>query len=187
LTVLCFAGAYLTAESERWRPVHVALGYTMAGLIAFRLIWGIAGTRYARFSNFVRGPSAIISYLRSLRQGRPQHFLGHNPAGALAIIGLLGLGAAVTVTGWATLQASDGELWEEVHETFANLMLAVVILHIAAVIISSRLHHQNLLAAMIHGKKPGRPDQSATRAWPILGGIMLAAVLAFWWIRWQMS
>ena len=85
LMVLSFAGAYLTAESERWRLTHVTLGYTMAGLVAFRVLWGLVGTRHARFSSFVRGPAAIARYLRGLVGGRPEHHAGHNPAGALAI------------------------------------------------------------------------------------------------------
>jgi len=186
ITVFCFAGAYVTAESEQWRAVHVALGYTMGGLILFRFIWGLIGTRYARFSNFVRGPAAVASYLRSLFQGRPQYFVGHNPAGALAIIALLALGAAVTASGWATLQSSGDELWEEIHDTLANLMLGVVILHVAGVVVSSRLHHENLLAAMIHGMKLGHPNQGVYQAWRIVGAVVLLAVLTFWWIRWQM-
>src|SRR6516162_5168079 len=69
LMVFSFAGAYLTAESERWRLVHVTLGYTMVGLVAFRIVWGLVGTRYARFSNFVRGPAAIANYVRGLVRG----------------------------------------------------------------------------------------------------------------------
>ena len=57
LMVLSFAGAYLTAESERWRLLHVTLGYTMAGLVVFRMLWGLVGTRHARFASFVRGPA----------------------------------------------------------------------------------------------------------------------------------
>ena len=82
LLVLCFAGAWLTAESEHWRLVHVTLGYTMAALVAFRIVWGLLGTRYARFSSFVRGPSAVLAYLRSLSGPKPEHHTGHNPAGA---------------------------------------------------------------------------------------------------------
>ena len=69
LIVLCFAGAYLTAEHESWRLVHVTLGYTMAGLVVFRLLWGVVGTRYARFSNFVRGPRAVTAYIRGMLGG----------------------------------------------------------------------------------------------------------------------
>ncbi|WP_082565142.1 cytochrome b/b6 domain-containing protein [Duganella sp. Root1480D1] len=187
LMALCFAGAYLTAESEQWRLVHVTLGYTMAGLIAFRLVWGLIGSRYARFGQFVRGPAAVAGYLRSLLHGKPQHFLGHNPAGALAILGLLALGAATTATGWAAFQESSAELWEEVHETFANLMLALVLLHIAAVIASSRLHHENLVASMFNGEKAGQPDQGIRRGWHSIGLLVLLGVAAFWWLQWKMS
>ncbi|HET7525957.1 MAG TPA: cytochrome b/b6 domain-containing protein, partial [Burkholderiaceae bacterium] len=89
LMVLSFAGAYLTAESERWRLLHVTLGYTMAGLLAFRIVWGLIGTRHARFASFVRGRAAVMRYLRSLLGGRPEHHAGHNPAGAWAIVALL--------------------------------------------------------------------------------------------------
>lgn len=65
---LTFAGAYLTAESERWQPVHLRLGYTFLILLAFRLVWGLVGTRYARFADFVRGPQATLDYLRGLLQ-----------------------------------------------------------------------------------------------------------------------
>ena len=66
LMVLSFAGAYLTAESERWRLIHVTLGYTLGGLVAFRILWGLVGTRYARFAEFVRGPAAIRGYLQHM-------------------------------------------------------------------------------------------------------------------------
>lgn len=185
LMVVCFVGAYLTAESERWQTVHVTLGYTMAALVAFRLVWGAVGTRYARFADFVRGPAAIGAYLRSLVQGRPQHFLGHNPAGGLAILALLGLGAVVTATGWATLYDVGGEWWEDVHEGAANLMLGLVVVHIAAVVVSSRLHREHLVAAMIHGKKMGTPEQGIRRPWRLLGALLLAAVVGCWWRQWS--
>lgn len=187
LTVLCFTGAYLTSESESWKLVHTTLGYTMAGLIVFRLAWGFIGSRYARFSDFVRGPSAVVSYLRSLLQGKPEHFLGHNPAGALAIVALLALGAATAASGWFALQERSGEIWEEIHETIANLMLALVLVHIVAVAVSSRLHHENLVASMFSGEKAGQPEQGLRRGWHSIGCLLLLGVAAFWWLQWKMS
>ena len=72
LMVLCFTGAYLTSESEAWRLIHVTLGYTMAGLVASRLVWGLIGTRYARFTSFVRGPQAVAHYVRTLLRQLPR-------------------------------------------------------------------------------------------------------------------
>lgn len=185
LMVLSFAGAYLTAESERWRLVHVTLGYTMAGLVAFRVLWGLFGTRYARFSEFVRGPAAVRDYLQSLIQRRPQHFLGHNPAGAVAILALLALTVAVAWSGWATLYERGGDVMEEAHELMANVMLGLVIVHVAAVFVSARLHRENLVAAMIDGRKSGTPEQGIGRTAKLLGLLLLVAVLGFWWLQWQ--
>src|SRR5574340_421185 len=98
LLVLTFAGAFLTAESERNRDSHVVLGYTLLGLIAFRLLWGFFGTRYARFRSFLFKPGEIAAYVRSLFKGRPAHYVGHNPAGSLAIWLLLGLGISAGVS-----------------------------------------------------------------------------------------
>ncbi|MBT9457456.1 MAG: cytochrome b/b6 domain-containing protein [Burkholderiaceae bacterium] len=185
LMVLSFAGAYLTAESERWRLVHVSLGYTLAGLVLFRLVWGLMGTRYARFASFVRGPQAVARYLGSLLRGRPEHHLGHNPAGALAIVGLLGLALAVTASGWAIYSEVGPEWLEEVHELAANTMLALVGVHIAAVVLSSVLHGENLIVAMVSGRKPGLPQDAIRSAWRSVAALMLVAVLGFWWLQWQ--
>jgi len=157
---LTFAGAWLTAESERYRDVHVMLGYTMLGLVAFRLLWGVVGPRHARFSNFVRGPAAIGRYLRSLLAGDPEHHLGHNPAGAVAVVLLLGLAALAGLSGWALYDGPGGEWLEETHEFLAGALLAVVGVHLAGVAVASWLHRENLVHAMLTGRKKdpaGRP------------------------------
>ncbi|MBK4737675.1 cytochrome b/b6 domain-containing protein [Noviherbaspirillum pedocola] len=183
LLVLCFAGAYLTAESDSLRLVHVTLGYTMAGLVAFRILWGCMGTHHARFTAFVRGPRAVLAYTHSLRHGKPQHHAGHNPAGAVAILGLLSLAALLAASGWATYQ---GREWlEDVHEGLANVMLALVAIHVAAVVLSSWLHHENLVAAMIHGRKPAPAAEGIRSSWRSVAALLLAAVLAFWWWQWR--
>jgi cytochrome b len=183
--VFSFAGAYLTAESERWRLVHVTLGYTMAGLVAFRLLWGLIGTRHARFTSFVRGPIAVARYLRSLASGRAEHHAGHNPAGALAVIALLTMTLVVTATGWATLNEVGGHWLEELHEGAANVMLGIVVLHIAAVLVASRLHRVSLVGAMVTGRRPGRPEDDVHRAWHGVAVLLLVAAMGFWWMQWR--
>lgn len=185
LMVLSFAGAYVTAESERWRLLHVTLGYTMAGLVAFRIVWGMVGSRYARFSSFVRGPAAVLRYLRALKGPRPEHHTGHNPAGALAIVAMLGLALLITASGWAVYNEVGAEWWEDVHELAGNAMLALVGVHIAGVLLASRLHHENLVGSMVTGRKSGRPDEAIRGAWRAVAGLMLVAVLSFWWWEWQ--
>ncbi len=180
-----FAGAYLTAESAQWRLAHVILGYTVAGLACFRVLWGVVGSRYARFTSFVRGPRAIAAYLGSLLRGQPQHFVGHNPAGALTVIVLLFLALAVGVSGWATYTPAGGATYEDVHNVLANLMLIVVGIHIVGALVSSWLHRENLVAAMITGFKRGAPADAIVKRWRAVGALLLAVVLGFWWWQWQ--
>lgn len=184
LMVLSFAGAYLTAEDDHWRLVHVTFGYTMAGLVVFRIVWGFIGTRHARFTDFVRGPGAAMRYLRSVVRGQPEHHTGHNPAGALAVVALLVLTVVTVVTGWMTYRELGGDASEELHEALANVMLGVVALHVVAVIVSSRLHRENLVGAMISGYKDGQPADAASGARRGVAAALLLAVAAFWGFQW---
>lgn len=182
---LAFGIAFVSSESERWQLVHIASGYVAATLILFRLLWGLVGTQHARFSGFIRGPAAIQSYLLGLLRLRPPHYTGHNPAGALAVIGLLGLGLLTTATGWMTFNELGGGWPEEVHEGLAGAMLALVLMHIAAVLLSSLLHRENLVAAMYHGYKRGRPEEGikhthagvALGLLALMGGAIYLAVI----------
>ena len=176
-----FAGAYLTSESERLAAIHVGCGYALLGLIGFRLIYGLVGSRYARFSEFVRGPGAVIKYLKSLLSGHPQRFVGHNPAGAVAIVLLLVLGLATGASGFAMYNELGGEWLEDVHEACANAMLAVVILHVLGVIASSVLHKENLARAMVTGRKEGAPDEGIKRSHGFFALLLAAAVAALGW------
>jgi len=185
LMVLSFAGAYLTAESERWRLAHVTLGYTLAGLVAFRILWGLVGTRHARFASFVRGPAAVARYLGSLWRGRPEHHSGHNPAGALAIVALVLLALAVSASGWATYQDIGGHWLEEAHEAAASLMLAVVGVHVAGVVVGSWLHRENLVRSMVTGRKAASPQDAIRSAWRSVAALMVVAVIGFWGLQWQ--
>ena len=155
LFALSFLGAFVTAESERLRDVHVVLGYTMLALIAFRLLWAFVGSRYARLSSFAYGPRDVLRYLRSLLTSRPLHYLGHNPAGSWVIYLLIVLGSAAGASGYATYNDMGGEWLEELHEGAANAMLALVFFHLAGVAVASLLHRENLVRAMVTGYKPG--------------------------------
>ena len=181
-----FAGAYVLAESERWRHVHVMLGYTVLGLVAFRLVWGVLGTRYARFGSFAYSPLAAIRHLRDEVAGRGRRYLGHNPAGSWAVWGLLLLGAASGITGYLTFNETGGsEAFEEVHEVLANAWLALVVLHVLGVIFSSVMQRESLVRAMWTGDKPGVPDGPETRPHRALGVVLAAAVVGFW--AWSLS
>ena len=185
LLVLSFAGAYLTAESERWRLVHVTLGYTLGGLLMFRLVWGVIGTRYARFGNFVRGPAAVLQYLNSLKAQQPEHHLGHNPAGAVAIVLLMLLGMGIVATGYVTYNDLGPGWVGEVHDLLANAMVVVIIGHLVGVVTASLQHKENLVRSMVTGFKTGAPDQGIRRTWTVVAVAIVIAVLGFWWLQWH--
>lgn len=180
LLVASFLGAFLTAESERYRDIHVVFGYSLLGLIVFRLIWGFAGTRYARFRSFLFSPAEIIRYLTSMLKGRPAHYVGHNPAGSVAVFALLALGIMSGVSGLTVFQEVGGDAIEALHELVSYGMLGVVVLHVAGVLLGSVMHRENLLRAMITGYKSVQPDEGIRRTYVWLGVIMLAVVVAFW-------
>jgi cytochrome b len=181
LLAASFAGAWLTAESEKWRDIHVLLGYTLAGLLVFRLVWGFVGSRYARFGSFLFPPAETLAYLSSLFSGSPRHYTGHNPAGALAIFALLILGAVAALSGHFTYE-SEREWLEELHEGAASAMLAVVGVHLIGVFGGSLLHRENLPRSMITGHKLGDPADRIRRIHG-LAGISLLLLLIFGWMK----
>lgn len=179
---LSFLGAWLTSESERWQLWHISFGYSMALLIGFRLAWGLVGTRYARFSQFVRGPAAVLGYVRSWLQLRPAHHVGHNPAGALAILAILGVALVLAASGYASYAEIGGDWLSEVHEALAGLLLAIVGLHIAAVLLTSLLHRENLVHAMLTGKKVAAAGEEIRSARPLAALVLLGLLAGLWWL-----
>lgn len=151
--VILFIIAYATGdELER---VHIAAGYAIVALIILRVIWGFVGSRYARFHAFVRPPGEVFAYLRdAIRLGAPRH-LGHNPAGGAMILALLGALTLTSVTGiMMTTDAFWGAKWvETVHEALANLTVAMIVFHVLGVLFASFEHHENLMKAMVTGRK----------------------------------
>jgi len=184
-----FAVAYLVAESEPLRGLHMILGYTATGLILLRIVWGFLGSHFARFRSFWFPPRAAVDYLRSLRSKQPQHFIGHNPAGSYAIYAILLVGLATGVTGYMSLNEIGGESAESIHEACANVWLGIVILHLAGVIVGSWIHRENLVRAMVTGYKEGvggQADGQGTRVprGRAVGIALAAAVAAFWMWAW---
>jgi cytochrome b len=166
--VSAFFIAYFTEDDLL--DLHVYAGYLIAGLLVFRLVWGIVGSRHARFSDFVKRPSEVWAYLKSLLTRHPKRYLGHNPAGGAMVIALLLSLVLTTVSGIAIYGAGEaagplaaslsglGDFWadvlEEIHEFFANATLALVFFHVLGVLMASFQHKENLVKAMVDGRKP---------------------------------
>lgn len=187
-----FTIAYLSGEEESM--VHIYAGYVVLGLIVFRVIWGLIGTRYARFGSFMASPATTLQYLKDLAANKPKHYLGHNPAGGWMIIAMLVCLFIVSLSGLKVYAIEEGqgplaadvpaltlisparaddddddhrghdadeaaeEFWEELHEASSNIMLLLIFLHVAGVIVASRLHRESLVKAMITGNKASRTD-----------------------------
>lgn len=179
--VAAFATAYLTEGEPQW--LHSYAGYTIAALVILRLVWGFVGPRPARFSDFITGPGRVVAYLRDLASGRAERHIGHSPAGGAMTLALLvalaltalsgmatlaveegkgplaGLVTAQTVPVWAMEREEDhddgrsGEAFEEIHEIAGNATLLLVALHVGGVIVASLAHRENLVRAMITGRK----------------------------------
>ena len=155
------------ATEDDWMNLHVWAGYTIAMLVAFRLLWGIVGTRTARFPSFVRSPRCAMRHFRAMLFRRAPHYLGHNPVAAVMVIALLASIGLTAFSGMVLIAAEgplagtllagiDGEAIEEMHEFFANFTLLLVFAHVAGVVVSSLLEGENLVKAMITGRKKAR-------------------------------
>ena len=182
---ICVFIAFFTGESERFSLWHQTLGYVAAGLLVFRLVWGFVGTRHARFASFIKGPQAILAYVKSLRQDTPEHHVGHNPVGGVAVILLMGLTALTALTGWL-LAGGDAPGWqEELHEVAANSLMVVVAVHVLGVLLSSKQHKENLVRAMLTGFKHGPTAMGIQTSWLWLAVVMLVAMAGFIWQQLQ--
>lgn len=167
LVLFFFLAYYLEGD---WRELHSHAGYTVALLVSFRIIWGFIGTSAARFANFVVPPRDISAYLSGFVRGTSEPHAGHDPAGAVMILVLLTSLLATTITGMSlfAMEGSGplvgtfvtrwpGHVVEDLHEFFADFTVILVLVHVVGVLVTSRVHQQNLIAAMITGRKKSRP------------------------------
>lgn len=155
----CVATAWFTAEN--FRSTHEWAGYAVVGLVAVRGVWGFVGSRYARFSQFVRNPTAVFDYGKDAIAGTAPRYIGHNPAGGWMVVALLSLLLALGVTGWMmTLDAFFGnDSIQGTHELLANGLLLLIAIHVSGALATGWKHGENLVRAMITGTKR-RPDVS---------------------------
>ncbi len=195
LFALSFLGAYVTADGESWRLIHVTLGYTMAGLLVFRVLYGLLGPRQAGLSLMWHKLAGAPAWLRSLTQSRSLTDInwrqGQNLLMALAVVALLVMVVPLTLSGYATYNDwgdfLGGDWLEEVHEFFGEAFLFVVLAHLALIAGLSLLRRKNQALPMLTGRIDGKgPDLvQKNRVW--LAALLLLAVLAFGAWEWQQS
>lgn len=164
LLVVAFVSSWLTREQQY--NLHLLAGYATLILISLRFVWGLIGTRHARFTDFAYSPSTIYAYMKSLTVGRSKRYLGHNPAAGVMIFAQLAGLLAVTISGIALDGAENWSgpmagmnlyhytgLIQSTHVVSTWLLLILIFLHLLGVIHSSLTHHENLVRAMITGSK----------------------------------
>ncbi len=178
---------------------HRYAGYTMAGFIVFRLLWGVLGSSTARFAGFVRGPGAVLAYVRTLRgRGDGRFHVGHNPLGGWSILVMLvllvvqvGLGLfSVDTDGLESgpmadrISFSAGRTLAHRHELVFNILLAVVAIHVAAAVFYLVARKDDLVTPMVTGSRTGETgDAPMTPAGPLRFVISAAVAVAFaWWL-----
>ena len=188
--VLAVAGCWATHYAGvEWFAWHRRLGYTVLVLVVFRIVWGFVGTRHARFASFLRGPSALLAYLRE----RGRATVGHNPIGALSVVALLALLLLQAATGlfandeimhmgpfygWIAPELSNRIT--SLHRASSEWLLVLIGLHIAAVAFYVRVRRQPLVNALITGRKPAAdvPAGEAITGSRVLLAWTIVAVLA---------
>lgn len=198
--------AIIAAFVTNWLGVayfryHVWCGYAVIVLVVFRLAWGLVGTRHARFWNFVRGPRATFGYVRDLLTGRARNFAGHNPLGALMVMLLL---LALLVQSLSGLFANDeilnvGPLYAYVsnelslrltslHRQLFYWLAGAAGIHVLAVLAHYLFKRENLVTAMITGRKfraPSDTDEGigAGRDWLALVLVVVIAAGLAWIVQ----
>jgi cytochrome b len=156
--VASMAASWFTST---WRDaVHNNAGYIAAGLILARVLWGLIGPRYARFSQFCKAPGHVLAYLRAVLAGREARHIGHNPAGGVMVVTLMASVLATAFTGWMmTTDRWFGVDWvQTLHRLSADAVVALVVVHLGGVVVTSLRQRENLVKAMVTGQK--RPAES---------------------------
>ena len=171
--------------------IHGKAGIAIVGLIVFRIVWGINGSTYARFTSFVRGPATIRAALRGEWQG-----VGHNPLGALSVLALLALSAVQIATGlfgnddiafngplYALVSKETSDLLTGLHQRSVWLLLALVALHLGAIAFYVRVKKDNLVLPMLTGwkEKPATPVAAARDGGPVAFLVALGIAVAVAW------
>jgi len=195
LFALCFAGAYASGDSEHWRALHVTLGYTMTGLLGFRLLYGLFGPRQARLSLLWRRLRGAPQWLRSFTTPQvlsPGHWRqGQNLLMAAAVAALMTLVLPLALSGYATYEewgdVFGGEAFEALHEFFANALLMLVLLHLGLIAALSLLRGKNQAQPMLSGRIDGNGPDLAKRDHAWLAALLLIAVLSFGAWQWQQA
>jgi cytochrome b len=169
-----FSVAHLADERSPRFAIHMLLGIILLAAIAFRLVWGLVGSRHARFADFLHSPAALLGYLKDVVAGRDRPTVGHNPGAAWAIYGMVLLPLALVATG--VLAQPKNELFEDLHGALGWVMVAAVAAHLAGIAWHTLRHREPIALAMITGARRGEPADAIGSSHPLAAAVFLALV-----------
>ncbi len=183
-----FAGLFLIGfiiaktidDDSSWFDYHSLAGLSLGFLVVLRIIWGVFGTRHARFSNFALNPIDLMSYFKGILSGEKKRWAGHNPASSWAAIIMMTLALGLAVTGYLMSSGPNGENLKDIHELFANGFIVVVVLHIAGIMLHTIRYQEMIGLSMIDGKKADvSSDQRISSSRSVIGILLIGLVVVF--------
>lgn len=181
LFVAAYAIAKLIDDESAWFSQHMLLGLVLFVATALRIIWGVMGSRYARFSSFPLNPLRLIEYFRSILSSKGDSYFAHNPASAWAAVIMMALSLGLGVTGYF-MASGQKEAFEDIHELMANAFAFVAVAHVAGVVLHSLRHRDGIALSMIHGKKDnaeGASPIASSHRWVAMGMAGIIGLFAF--------
>lgn len=197
ILVILLVSQWATAElGNEYMEWHFYLGYAILGLITFRILWGFFGSRYARFSNFLKGPSAVLQYTRTLNQPDAPRSIGHNAVGGWFVVSVLLLVLAQAISGlfadddmfysgpYATSVSNEiQDIMQWIHHNVFNLLMALSLVHILTIVWYKWKLKSNLLPAMIHGKKSVSDSQAISSSRIVLALVLIVMIaIGIYWL-----
>lgn len=183
LLALCFVGAILTQESEKFRLIHVTLGYTMLGIVGFRLIWGFIGSKYARFTTIKPRFLRVRENIQAILSGNKEFSIGLNAIGFVAAYLLMGLVLLVSASGYLVFNEIGPELISEIHELVGNLLIAVVVVHVGSILLNAIYQRLQKSNAEVVTKIGVLAQSARPHKWVTI--IIVLMVIYFWGIQFK--
>ena len=180
LLVTAFVMGKTVDDDSSLFSYHMMAGLSIGFILTLRIVWGFIGTIYARFSSFRLSPSELITYFKDLFTTKTRRWMGHNPASSYAAIFMFLLAIGLMITGINMSHPTYHELFEELHEIFANLFLIIVIAHIAGIIIHHLRHHDSIYLSMISGKKESVKNEPGISSSKKGSGVLFMGIFALW-------
>lgn len=180
LFVFAFAIAKTVDDDSPIYVYHMMAGLTLGWLVVLRVIWGILGTKHARFKDLDLRPASLLQYFKGILNGDKGRWAGHNPASSLTTIVLLVAGAGMALTGFLMTSGGDKQVLEEVHELISDIFLLMVLAHVAGIILHTIRHREMIGLSMIDGRKENLPSaEEIPSSRPAVAFIFLVLVAAF--------